>query len=246
MRVLLVDDHPLILSALRSVIEGIGKHVEVYTADTAREARQKLHQHEDFDLMLLDLQLGDVDGWTVLSEFRSAYPALPVVVVSAMDSTQNVIRAIDLGAMGFVPKRSSNENLCSALQLVMSGGIYIPPINLEAMDEALVRHEWEQKSTWAPASVSRLVDDLPYGPPLPEYLQSLGLTRRQADVLSLMLKGLSNKTIAKMLGVSADTVKDHITTLFRVLNVSSRTQAILAVGELWQRENHHQTIQVSS
>ena len=80
--------------------------------------------------MLLDLQLGDADGFDVLAEFRANYPALPVVVVSASDRTSDVIRAIDLGAMGFVPKRASNETLFEALRMVMSGGIYVPPMTL--------------------------------------------------------------------------------------------------------------------
>eukprot|EP01137_Pigoraptor_chileana_P000808 Opistho-2@37555 len=128
MKVLLIDDHPLILSALQTVIEGIGDDVRVIGAESAAAARQTLKAHEDFDLVLLDLQLGDASGFDVLDEFRAAYPALPVVVISASDRTSDVIRAIDQGAMGFVPKRTSTELLSQALKLVMSGGIYVPPM----------------------------------------------------------------------------------------------------------------------
>ena len=126
MKVLLIDDHPLILSALQSVILGLGGDVTVTGAGSAGAARDILKADPDFDLVLLDLHLGDADGFEVLAEFRNQYPALPVVVVSASDRMSDVIRAIDLGAMGFVPKRSSNETLFEALRMVMSGGIYVP------------------------------------------------------------------------------------------------------------------------
>ena len=130
MKVLLIDDHPLILAALQTVIQGLGDDVTVIGADSAKLARQTLKKDAAFDLVLLDLQLGDADGFDVLAEFRAAHPALPVVVVSASDRASDVIRAIDLGAMGFVPKRSSNELLFEALRQVMSGGIYVPPMTL--------------------------------------------------------------------------------------------------------------------
>ena len=114
MKILLVDDHPLILSALQSVIQGVRSDVTVVTAVSASAARQRLQADADFDLVMLDLQLGDADGFDVLDEFRATYPALPVVVVSASDRQSDVIRAVDAGAMGFVPKRSSNEALHDA------------------------------------------------------------------------------------------------------------------------------------
>jgi DNA-binding NarL/FixJ family response regulator len=123
MKVLLVDDHPLILAALRSVITGLGDDVVVVGASSGDEAREVLARDAEFDLVLLDLALGDADGFEVLIELRATYPALPVVVLSASDRSSDVIRAIDLGAMGFVPKRSSNAMLFEALRMVMSGGL---------------------------------------------------------------------------------------------------------------------------
>ena len=114
MKVLLVDDHPLILAALQAVIVGLADDVAVVLGvDSAAAARQTLRDDGDFDLVLLDLALGDADGFDVLIEFRAAYPALPVVVVSASDRASDVIRAIDSGAMGFVPKRSSAGRDCT-------------------------------------------------------------------------------------------------------------------------------------
>ncbi|MDE2274863.1 MAG: response regulator transcription factor, partial [Burkholderiales bacterium] len=108
MKVLLVDDHPLVLSALQGVIQTVGSDTTVVGVDSAAAARACLREADDFDLVLLDLALGDADGFEVLVEFRAAYPAVPVVVVSASDRASDVIRAIDSGAMGFVPKRSSH------------------------------------------------------------------------------------------------------------------------------------------
>ncbi|MBC7939605.1 MAG: response regulator transcription factor, partial [Chitinophagaceae bacterium] len=127
MKVLLVDDHPLILSALQAVIQTIGSDTTVIGVDSAAAARATLQQDSDFDLVLLDLALGDADGFDVLVEFRNAYPAVPVVVVSASERASDVIRAIDSGAMGFVPKSSSHAALHEALGMVMSGSMYVPP-----------------------------------------------------------------------------------------------------------------------
>ena len=119
MRVLLIDDHPLILSALQSVIQGLGDNVTVDAADSGHAARQALRTPPAYDLVLLDLHLGDVDGFDLLAEFRTLYPALPVVVISASDRTSDVIRAIDMGAMGFVPKRATNETPVSYTHLTL-------------------------------------------------------------------------------------------------------------------------------
>ena len=130
MKVLLVDDHPLILAALQTMIQELDPDVQVTAVGSAAAARSALAADREFDLVLLDLQLGDASGFDVLVEMRRDHPALPVVVVSASDRASDVIQAIDLGAMGFVPKRASNDTLVEALRLVMAGGIYVPPMHL--------------------------------------------------------------------------------------------------------------------
>jgi DNA-binding NarL/FixJ family response regulator len=226
MKVLLVDDHPLILSALQAVIESLGDGVRVTGVGSAREARETLAGDPSFDLVLLDLQLGDADGFDVLVELRETYPALPVVVVSASDRASDVIRSIDLGAMGFVPKRASNETLSDALRLVMSGGIYVPPMSLGSE----VGRPPVAESERAPA-VGRYVDTYQTVPTL----EGLGLTARQHDVLQLLLQGKPNKHIARELGLSVETIKDHVAAVLRALGVSSRTQAVLAVSQMMQQ-----------
>ena len=236
MNVLVVDDHPLILAALQTVIRGLGDDVTVTAVQSAAGARATLAgpQGDAFDLVLLDLSLGDADGFDVLSEFRQAYPALPVVVVSASERASDVIRSIDLGAMGFVPKRASNAQLFEALRLVMSGGLYIPPSML-----GLERAPQPDGDT-VPA-VMRMGQD-PLARPRPDphqalhSIESIGLTPRQSEVLGLLLQGLPNKLIARKLNLSVETVKDHVAAVLRALGVSNRTQAVLAVSQMTQSQ----------
>jgi DNA-binding NarL/FixJ family response regulator len=222
MKVLLIDDHPLILAALQSVIQGLGDHVEVAAASSGAGARAMLQADSTFDLVLLDLHLGDADGFDLLTEFRGAYPGLPVVVVSASDRTSDVIRAIDLGAMGFVPKRASNETLVEALRQVISGGVYVPPLSMGsslAGASGSVQHE-ANAAGFQTASLAQL-----------------GLTQRQTQVLALLLQGQPNKLIARELELSVETIKDHVASVLRILRVSSRTQAVIAVSQMLQAQD---------
>lgn len=223
MKVLLIDDHPLILAALQSVIQGLGDHVEVASASSGASARAVLQADSAIELVLLDLHLGDADGFDLLTEFRGAYPGLPVVVVSASDRTSDVIRAIDLGAMGFVPKRSSNETLVEALRQVISGGVYVPPMSmgtaLAGAPAGSVQHE-STVSSFQTASLAQL-----------------GLTQRQTQVLALLLQGQPNKLIARELDLSVETIKDHVASVLRILRVSSRTQAVIAVSQMLQAQD---------
>ena len=224
MKVLLIDDHPLILAALQSVIQGLADHVVVSSASSGRAAREMLQADPGFQLVLLDLHLGDVDGFDLLTEFRSTYPALPVVVISASDRTSDVIRSIDMGAMGFVPKRASNEMLVEALQQVISGGVYVPPLSMGS--EIIGSVETSSR----PVQREAISAGFQTVPPLSQ----LNLTPRQTDVLALLLKGQPNKLIARELSLSVETVKDHVAAVLRVLKVSSRTQAVIAVSQMLQ------------
>ncbi len=233
MKVLLIDDHPLILSALQTVIASLDEGVEMVGVETAAAARQRLKDQDDFDLVLLDLQLGDASGFDVLEEFRSVYPALPVVVISASDRASDVIRSIDMGAMGFVPKRSSTEVLSQALRLVMSGGIYVPPMSLGSEAPAPAAPEVNSQAARL-QQISQLATATEYQ--MQAGLENLSLTPRQTDVLALLLQGKPNKIIARELGVSVETVKDHVAAVLKALGVNSRTQAVLAVSQMVQRQ----------
>lgn len=222
MKVLLVDDHPLILSALKAMIEKLSPGVVVNAVSSAKEARFTLRVEQNHDLMLLDLQLGDANGFDLLTEVRQSDPELSVVVLSSSDRASDVIQAIDLGAMGFLPKRMTTEDLADALRLVMAGGIFVPTMSVNPP-----RDGDEPAASSAPAQARAET--------LPSF-EELGITPRQADVLTLLLQGKSNKDIARRLGLSVETIKDHVQAVLRALGVSSRTQAVLAVGEMTKKK----------
>lgn len=269
MNILMVDDHPLILAAMQNVIRGLGDHVRVTGVETAQAVREQLAAANDFDMLLLDLRLGVSDGFDLLLELRGTHPALPVVVVSASEEPADVIRCLDCGAMGFVPKRASNDMLFEALHLVLSGGIFVPPMadDLGGPGKPVVPGVQVFPALPAsgplspPAAGAVQPEPIPMqdsvrqprrpelrtGVPLGEgfgggfalpvgrnSFDSLGLTPRQTQVLQHLLEGKANKVIARELGLSVETIKDHVAAVLRCLGVSSRTQAVLAVRHLQQ------------
>src|SRR5438552_1269409 len=161
MKVLLVDDHVLIRDAMRGVLRELTEDVTVLEASDCRQAMRLIETHPDLHLILLDLNLPDRDGFGVLADLRQRYAAISVVVLSAFNDPENVLRALDLGALGFIPKSASRDVMVNALRLVFAGGIYIPP-------EALARVEPKETKAARPASPAEL-----------------GLTGRQLEVLAL-------------------------------------------------------------
>jgi DNA-binding NarL/FixJ family response regulator len=217
-KILVIDDHPLILEALHHVLRQLAQEVEVYDARSAAEGRRLVSAHPDTGLLLLDLSLPDADGLALLGELRNAFPAVPVVVLSASDRREDVLRAIDLGAMGFIPKTSSNQVMLQALRLVLSGGVYLPPA-------ALVHQEEPDGESSAQAATEP-------GGSNGVSIRELGLTSRQAQVLALILQGKPNKVICRELGLAEGTVKIHVAAILRALNVSTRTQAVIEASRL--------------
>jgi DNA-binding NarL/FixJ family response regulator len=236
MKVLLVDDHDPLLAALHRVIRGLGDDVTVAAVATAREMRSALRKDRDYDLLLLDLELKDTSGFDLLAEVRERHPALPVVVVSASTRSSDVIRAIDLGAMGFVPRRASSAMLYDALRLVMSGGIYVPPMTLGGEPAAATGGDTvpDVMRQSAPPSHPLPLPPAAAPPPAPT-LASLGLTPRQTDVLMHLLQGRPNRLISKELGLDGDVVKEEVSAVLKALGVSTRTQAVLAVSQMAQQ-----------
>jgi DNA-binding NarL/FixJ family response regulator len=214
--ILVVDDHALIREALRSVLREIKGEAVVLEASSCSQAMAVIAEHPNLDLILLDLNLPDRDGFTVLAELGERYPAISVVVLSAQQDRSSVVRALDLGALGFIPKSGQREVMISALQLVFAGGIYIPP-EILARDEPSPRQRDDKPTAVSRPSVSPA---------------DLGLTERQVDVLSLMMQGKSNKAICRVLNLAEPTVKNHVTAILKALGVSNRTEAVIAVGEL--------------
>lgn len=212
MKVLVVDDHPLIREALRQVLKALDEDIEVVDAAGAQEALKAAGQHDAFDLILLDLALPDADGFDVLRELRERHPSFPVVVLSATEQVQTVMRALDAGAMGFIPKTSSNELLLNALRVVLAGAVYLPG--------EVLRHAPMPKLASKPAAAAEVS------------YRDLGLTQRQAQVLALLVQGKPNKIICRELNLAEGTVKIHVTAILKALGVTNRTQAVIAVGGL--------------
>jgi len=209
LKLLLVDDHPLVLEALRHTLAPLDQTVELHDARSAIEARKLVAEHHDADMMLLDLNLPEIDGFSLLTEFREQYPSIPVVVLSGSDRREDVMRALDLGAMGYIPKTSSSQVMLSALRLVLSGGVYLPQIALAT--EAPNRPGAHARGTTA---------------------RDLGLTDRQCQVLALLLQGKPNKLICRELDLAEGTVKIHVAAILRALNVNTRTQAVVEASRL--------------
>lgn len=219
MVILVVDDHPLIREGLVNVLRELDKHLHVMEAATGGEALAALGEHENMTLVLLDLMLPGADGLSLLNQVREARPDVPVVVLSGNDNPHTVRQAIDSGAMGFISKRSTTPVMVSALRLVLAGAVYIPPEALAASD--------------ARRSLGTALAGNPHSPSVAATkLADLGLTERQAEVLSLLVQGKSNKIICRELGLAEGTVKTHIAAILRALNVSSRTQAVFALSKL--------------
>ncbi|HEY6257461.1 MAG TPA: response regulator transcription factor [Xanthobacteraceae bacterium] len=217
MKFLLVDDHGLIREALRGVVRELDAGAAILEASRWGEAARLLKEHADLSLVLLDLGLPDRDGFAALAEARARHPKVPVVILSASSDRDNVTRALDLGAVGFIPKSGERDVMLGALRLVFSGGVYIPP-------EILVRSE-------APSGRASAASRGAEGP-APASPADLGLTTRQVDVLNLMRQGKSNKAICRELKLAEATVKNHVTAILKAFNASNRTEAVVRAGAL--------------
>ena len=235
MKVLLVDDHDPLLTALKQVIRGLGDDVTVVAVPGADEMRAALKKDRQFDLVLLDLELAGVDGFELLSEVRERHPGLPVVVVSASNRSSDVIRAIDHGAMGFVPRRASSAMLFDALRMVMSGGIYVPPMTLGAEPVQAPGGDTVPDVMRQSAPPTRPLPPPPEPAAPTPSLEALGLSGQQMEVLMHLLQGRPNKLIAKELALTPELVKDEVAAVLRALGVSTRTQAVLAVSQMAQQ-----------
>lgn len=216
MKILVVDDHVLIREALRGVLRELkGEATVIIEAPDSRQAMRQIEQNRDVELILLDLGLPDRDGFEMLGELGARYPTISVVVLSAYHDRDRVMKALDLGALGFIPKSAQREVMLSALNLIFAGGIYIPP-------EILGRHEPAARP--GPATPA---------PPNERVMGSdLGLTERQIEVLALMMQGKSNKAICRALALAEPTVKIHVSAILKALKVANRTEAVIAAVAL--------------
>ncbi len=209
---IIADDHPLFRDALRLAVASLVAPAKIGEAGSFDELTAMLEHEQDVDLVLLDLKMPGISGFSGLIYLRAQYPAIPVVVVSASDDVETIRRSLDFGASGFVPKRFGVEKLGEAVLRVLAGDIWIPPdVDLSA---------------GADPEMSKLRDRL------------VTLTPQQVRVLMMLSEGLLNKQIAYELGVSEATIKAHVSAILQKLGVESRTQAVIAAakisGHRWQ------------
>jgi DNA-binding NarL/FixJ family response regulator len=198
MKLLIVDDHAVVREGLAAMMHQVDSITEVLQAATGEAGIAIARSHPDLAVVMLDLAMPGMAGKAAILAFGEARPDVPIIVISASEHPSDVQQALDAGALGYVPKSASPKTILLALNLVLAGEMYLPPLLLGS--GTLIGSER------SPVNL----------PPL---------TERQADVLAMLAKGASNKVIAKALNLSDKTVKAHVTAIFRALNVNNRTEA---------------------
>ncbi|MCY1664807.1 response regulator [Rhizobium sp. SL86] len=204
--IIIADDHPLFRGALRQALGDIAGHAEIIEAGSFEAARSAAATHPEADLMLLDLAMPGVSGFSGLMSLRAEFASLPIMIVSATDDGSTIRRALELGASGFISKSSGLDEIRQAIETVLEGGV------------------------WVPDGVERDAEEDPAVAELMERLKTL--TPQQSRVLSMLAEGLLNKQIAYELGVSEATIKAHVSAILLKLNVDSRTQAVIKLGKV--------------
>ena len=202
----IADDHPLFRDALRQALASVVTSAKIDEAGSFEELTALLDRDSDVDLVLLDLTMPGISGFSGLIYLRAQFPAIPVVIVSASDDGGTIRRSLDFGASGFIPKRFGVETLRDAIMKVLDGDIWVPA-------------DTDLSSVTDP-ELARLRDRL------------ATLTPQQVRVLMMLSEGLLNKQIAYELSVSEATIKAHVSAILQKLGVESRTQAVIAAAKI--------------
>ena len=206
MKILVVDDHDLVREGLCQVLKGLDEQVEVLQSGDCAHAFIMANQHPDLDLVLLDFHLPDMTGLEALGLLGKSHPELPVVILSGSFNLHIVRQVMKSGAAGFIPKSGVRTELLLALRRVLAGEIYYPT---------------ELILSLAAPTMGQVDDELPTFP----------LTPRQEEVLPLLMDGLANKEISRILDLSAETTKNHVTAVLRHFAVKTRVQAVIAATD---------------
>ncbi len=205
-RLVIADDHPLFRGALREAVSGLLERVDITEAGTFDEVAKLLEKGSDYDLVLLDLTMPGMRGFSGLMYMRAQYPSVPVIIVSANDDPSVIRRCMEFGASGFIPKTLGVDEMRNAISRILGGGVWTPPdVDLRAGSTSETAEMMARMAT---------------------------LTPQQVRVLMMLSEGLLNKQIAYQLDVSEATVKAHVSAILQKLGVESRTQAVIAASKI--------------
>ena len=204
-KILVIDDHPLFREGLVPLLQQLLPEAQVLGADDAHAGLLLAEQHPDLALVLIDRNLPRLNGLSALPMFRRLLPTVPLTVISADEEAPDVKAALAAGANGFLPKSAKPSVILNALKLILDGSTYVPPVLLGEL-------------TLKKTEEATAVDEH-------------GLSQRQRQVLLCLCEGLSNKEIGRELNLAENTVKVHLSAIFKALGVNSRTQAMLAARE---------------
>lgn len=205
MKIIHVDDHQLFVAGLRALLEHERHGYQVISAATGEDAITLIEQHFDAELMLVDLTLPGMDGHALIKACFERNFIVPVIVMSGVEDLWQIKRCMDAGAVGFIPKSASTDDIVIALQTVLSGDTYLP-IDLE---EKIANLPSETEGSYAERTA-----------------RSLRVSKRQMEVLKLIRDGYGNQEIANILCLSEHTIKSHTRALFQVLDVSNRIECV--------------------
>ncbi len=209
MKYLIVDDHALVTGALSMMLQDRDPSAEVHTAGGPQEALDLVRREGDnADLLILDLSMPGVTGTELMEEIVRIQPLLKILVLSGLTDQQNIMRVLQLGAAGFVPKVLDPEMLANAIDFVLKGGVFIPS---KLLAESQRAGFFNQTATGIKRSA-----------------EPVHLTDRQKDVLMLLAQGAPIKRICRDLDLSEGTVKTHVAAIYRAFGASNRTEALLA------------------
>lgn len=223
MKILVADDHELFLKGLELILHDFDPAVELVFAKNYLEVFDAVSAQRDFSLVLTDLAMPGAKWLDAIRKIHETLPDTPIIILSAVFDKEIVQKTIELGAAGYIPKTSSNAVIISAVNLVLSGGVYIPPELLQQTEE----NDFDMlknAETLSPAQTAKE--------------KARNLSPRQIDVLQLISQGKSNKQIAYELGLTEGTVKLHVTAILKILNVYNRTGAVVEATHLGVIKEH--------
>ena len=209
LKVLVADDHWIVRLGLKEVLKELDRDLEVVEAEDCTEALMAAGEQDDLDLILLDLRMPGGDGFEVLRDLRQNLPGVPVIIVSVSEDRNDILRAVDLGALGYVPKSAQGDDIQRALKLVLAGEVALPRRLLEKPAESPMP---SRTTAWSDAEQAQM---------------EARLTNRQRQIYGLLSQGLTNADIAGRLGLSVNTVRVHIHGILQRLQLDNRMQVVL-------------------